>query len=226
MPKVLGLVGSPKGASSNSSSITDYLLKKLSESGLETEKLLIYAEHRRDKELEEVINKVDEANVVVVTFPLYVDSMPARLTRALELIHASRKGKKPQKDQRFVAICQCGFPESHQNNLALDMCKRFAELSGFRWIGGIPIGGGGIIGEQNLEEAGGRVKHITSALDIAASAIAEDSEIPEDAINAASKLPIPKRMYLMIGNMGWNSIARKNGLKRRQMFAKPYERSN
>jgi hypothetical protein len=210
--------------------IADYLLGKLEEQGYETEKILIYPEHRKDLEIKKVIGKLEEVDMVVLVFPLYVDSLPARTTRALELISSHRKRHKPAKNQRFMAICQSGFPESHQNILALDMCKCFAETSGFRWTGGLPIGAGGIVGEQNLAEAGGRVHHIRTALDMAAEAIARNEEIPKEAIEAASKLPIPVWLYRSIGNTGWKRRAKANGLRMTDLYAKPYaetdERSN
>ncbi|MBN2380489.1 hypothetical protein JXM67_11880 [candidate division WOR-3 bacterium] len=224
MPKAIGLIGSPRGAKSNSKPIADYLLGKFEGQGFETETVLIYPEHRKDPALKGVIEKLDGVDLVALVFPLYIDSLPARLIRAFELIHKHRKDRKSSKDQRFMAICQSGFPESHQNLLALDMCKCFAELSGFRWIGGLPIGAGAIVGEQNLVDAGGRVYFIRNALDMTAEAIARNEEIPEEAIVAASKLPVPAWLYRLIGNSSWKQRAKKNDLRKRALYAKPYAR--
>ncbi|MBD3285307.1 hypothetical protein GF338_03120 [candidate division WOR-3 bacterium] len=222
VPKVIGLIGSPKGARSNSRVISDYLLSKLEEKGFEAETILVYPEHRKDPQIKGLIDKLDKADLIALVFPLYIDSLPARLIRALELISKHRKTRKVSKDQRFMAICQSGFPESHQNNLALDMCRCFAGLSGFRWIGGLPIGAGAIAGEQNLEEAGGRVYFIRNALNIAVEAISQGKEIPEEAKQAAAKLPIPAGLYRLIGNLSWKRRAKPYGHRKRDLHAQPY----
>jgi len=224
MSKVIGLIGSPRGAKSNSVAIADYLLSKLEEQGYETEKILIYPEHRKDPEIKKIMKKLDDVDLVVLVFPLYVDSLPARTTGALELIYKHRKTHKLDSNQRFLAVCQSGFPESHQNQLALDMCRKFAEMSGFKWIGGLPIGAGAIAGEQKLEDAGGRVHHIRSALDMTAEAVAQNREIPNQAVEMAAKLPIPVWLYRSFGNSGWKRQAKTNGLQTRDLYNRPYDR--
>jgi len=221
MPKVIGLIGSPKGARSNSKEIADYLLGKLTDQGFETEMVSVYSEHRRDPEFKRVIEKLNDADLVTLVFPLYIDSLPARLIRLLELVYMNRRENK--KDRRFIAICQSGFPEQHQNHLALEMCRKFAEMSDFRWAGGIPIGAGSIVGEQDLVEAKGRVYFIRNALDMAVEAIIGNEEIPEEVAVAASKLPVPAWLYRLIGNSSWKQRAKQNGLRKRDLFASPYE---
>ncbi len=220
--KAIALVGSPKGPSSNSNSIADYMLLKLEYHGYQTEKIFIYSELRKSPELRELIEKLNDADVVSLIFPLYVDSLPAGLIKALELISKKRKVDKTSKTQQLMAICQSGFPESHQNDLALDMCQNFATQSNFQWIGGIAIGGGSMIGELDIKEAGGRLQHIKKALDIATQAIADSHDIPQEAKDAVAKMPIPAMLYRMVGSLGWNKAAKKNGLRKKDMYAKPY----
>ena len=85
---------------------------------------------------------VAAADLVVLSFPLYIDSLPAPVIRALELIADDRAGQAPRGDlpqesdrRGLVAICQCGFPEAQQDQVALEICANFARTVGFEWAG-------------------------------------------------------------------------------------------
>jgi hypothetical protein len=67
---------------------------------------------------------------------------------------------------------------------------------------------------------GGRVRNQAKALGIAAEALANGEVIPEKAVVLFSKLGIPKWLYLLMGNRGWKSEAKKV-MKVRSMYAQP-----
>jgi hypothetical protein len=67
---------------------------------------------------------------------------------------------------RLVGIVNSGFPETHQNAVALAICREFAAQSGFIWAGGLALGAGGAVGGQPLTEAkrsGPSVKNVIAA---------------------------------------------------------------
>lgn len=92
---------------------------------------------------QELFTAVDQADLLILAFPLYVDSLPYLVINALELIAAHRQTQRPPAPTSFVVIANCGFPEAHQNEPALAMCQEFARQAGFVWAGGLALGQGG-----------------------------------------------------------------------------------
>ncbi len=88
---VLLLVGSPKGSSSTSASLGNYLILKLEEFGLSAEKDYIYKLIRKEEGQKELLSKINNADLIILAFPLYVDCLPAGVIKALELIAKNRK---------------------------------------------------------------------------------------------------------------------------------------
>jgi hypothetical protein len=125
-----------------------------------------------------------------------------------------------------------GFPETHQNAVALAMCQEFATQSGIAWSGGLALGAGGAIGGQPLNEverAGPPVKHVIGALDLTATALAEGRPVPAEAIKMLAKNPIPlipfalwRWMYLRLGGKGFERAAAKNGVSKYRLLDQPY----
>jgi hypothetical protein len=121
----------------------------------------------------------------------------------------------------LATIVNNGFPEASQNELALAICRRFAQEAGFEWAGGLALAGGGRIGGQPLEKLGDRVRNVIDAFDLAADALAHRRPIPQEAVDAMSKQSVPGWLYRFFGNLGWFQQARKNGILSR-LRARPY----
>jgi len=171
--KMLLLVGSPKRGKSTSESIGTYLLEKVKEKGMEADRILISQSISSRDGMEKLLRGVEGADIIVLTFPLYIDSLPTPVIRALEAIAEDRKGRPDVRRQEFLAIANSGFPEARQSETALAISRRFAKETGFAWAGGLAFGGGEAIGGQPLEKAGGRARHLRRALDLSAAAIIE-----------------------------------------------------
>jgi multimeric flavodoxin WrbA len=219
------LVGSPKGTSSTSNSLGTFLVESLQQNGVTTEKAYICQCLGSDEKRAALLRLVDESDLIVLAFPLYVDSLPSQVIETLELIAEHEKTKPELSKKSFAAIANSGFPEAKQNDTALAVCRLFAQQAGFNWAGGLAMGGGGMIAGQPLAELGGRVRNKTKALEIAAEALALGDVIPEKAVALISKLGIPRWMYLWMGNRGWKSEAKKL-MDIKQMYAQPYKRKN
>jgi len=218
---VLLLVGSPKSSSSTSNSLGDYLISRLEQLSLAVDKEYIYKLVRKEDGQKKLLTKVEEASMIILAFPLYVDCLPAGVIKTLELITDHRKSKKDRKKQGFAIIINCGFPEAQQNNTAIAICKIFAREVGFEWRGALSLGMGGAIGGRSLEERGGMVRNVIKGLDLAAQALAEGKDIPEEAIELFGKRFIPISLYTKGGNMGWNKQAKKYGA-RKKIKDQPY----
>jgi len=218
---VLLLIGSPKGASSTSNSLGNYLISRLEQLGLTVSKEFIYKLVRKEEGQKKLLTKVEEAGMIILAFPLYVDCLPAGVIKALELIEYHRKSKKAREKQGFAIIINCGFPETQHNNTAVAICKIFSREARFEWKGALSLGMGGAIGGKSLEERGGMVRNVIKGLDLAAQALAEGKDIPEEATELFGKKFIPIPLYTKMGNLGWNRQAKKYGV-RKKIEDQPY----
>jgi hypothetical protein len=215
------LVGSPKGPKSTSESLGTYLLSCLEKKGLTTEKIYIHRVINTEDEQKNLLSAIAGADLLILAFPLYIDSLPAPVIQAMELIELKRREQQNSREIQFIAIANCGFPESSQNDTALKICRIFAQDAGFKWMGGLAIGMGGGIDGKPLEKSGGLVRHITKGLNLAAESLARRSSIPKEAIDLVGKPAIPRWMYVFFGNLGWKMQARKFGA-RRKLKDQPY----
>ena len=218
---VLLLVGSPKGSSSTSNSLGDYLISQLEQLGLTVGKEYLYKLVRKEEGQKKLLTKVEEADLIILTFPLYVDCLPAGVIKALELIADHRKLKSDREKKGFAIIINCGFPETQHNNTAVAICKIFSREVGFEWKSALSLGMGGAIGSQSLEERGGMVRNVIKGLDLTAQALTEGENIPDEAIELFEKKFIPITLYTKMGNLGWNQQAKKYGV-RKKIKDQPY----
>ncbi len=219
--KVLLLVGSPKTSSSASFSLGNFLLLKLEQNGLIIEREFVYRLIRKDVGQQKLLMKVDDADLIILSFPLYVDCLPAGVIKALELIRDHRKAMQNSKSQAFAVIINCGFPETQHNFVAARISEIFARDVGFDWKGALTLGMGGVIGGRALEKAGGMVKNLILGFDIAATALAKGDIIPEEAIELVGKKVMPYSLYTKMGNLGWILQAKKFGA-RKKIKDRPY----
>jgi len=204
--KALLLVGSPKPGESTSESLGVYLLEELEKRGVETRTLHVTKAVRSDETREELRAAASAADLIVLSFPLYVDSLPAPAIRALEVL-----AQTPVGPSAFVAICQSGFPEVEHNEVAVEICRNFAQDAGFEWAGGQDQAAGGMIGGQPLRKLQGMMRSAVKALDLTAEALAAGRPVPEEAVQLMAKPPIPKFGYRFMANWGWRSQFKKQG---------------
>lgn len=219
--RVLLLVGSPKGPKSTSESLGTYLLERLQEQGMETETARIYPALKSEERWAAMLAAIDQADLVILAFPLYVDALPAATTRALELIAAHRQAVGPANRPQFVAIANCGFPEAQHCDTALAICRVFVREAGFEWAGGLALGAGPAIDGKPLAEAGGMVRNVVQALNQAAEALARGQAISQEATELMAKPLMPSWMYMTMGGLGWRLQAHRHGVWR--LGARPHQ---
>jgi len=214
------LVGSPRTKKSTSASLGGYLMNQLAARGIETETIQIYTTFNSAERTRLAFEKLDQADLVVLAFPLYVDSPPAPVIAALEKIAAHRSSVKVS--QRFVAIANCGFPEAHHNEPALAICEEFAAQSDMTWLGSLSLGAGeGMVHGKPLNELGGQGAPFRKSLDLAAAALADGKSIPQQARDLLAKPLIPIWMYKVVGGMGWKQSAKKYRMQK-SLRQQPY----
>ena len=164
------------------------------------------------------------ADLVVVSFPLYVDQLPAPLVEALEMVARdakTRPGATVGRGRKLMAIVQCGFPENLQCRPACDIMRQFAKEAGFSWAGALSMGMGGAIGGKPLEKAGGLGRNVAKALDRTAEALLAGGDVPSEAVALMAKPLMPRWFYVAMANFGMKSQAKKHGAKAR-LYDRPY----
>ncbi len=220
------VVGSPKCEKSTSDAIGTYLMERLGEKGVAWDRAYAYRLIRTAEGREKLLNKVNVADILIFASPLYTDSIPSFMIRAMELINERRSAMESPKEQKLFVIVNNGFPEPVHNQTALAIYQHFARESGIGWAGGARVGWGSAISGRPLSSVGGMVRNLTEGLQRAAEALAEGARVSTEAENLMSKPFIPlllaKLMMSVAGGVSWNSQARKNGVKAR-MYDRPYE---
>lgn len=197
------LNGSPKASGSNS----EIFLKRLEEK-------LGGACSRRSalKISEDTFAALCSADAVVLAFPLYVDALPSHLLRFLMALEEYAKARGPSQLPRFYAVSQCGFYEGSQNRSALDLLAHFCRRSGFRWCGGVGLGCAGAAGGGMPQKFQQPLNDLIGQL---AEAVKRKAPLCE---NRYASMAFPRWMYSLFGNLGWNSGARENGLRKKDLY--------
>ena len=220
--RALLLVGSPRTRKSTSNSLGGYLFEEMNARGVQTETTYIHTTIRSADRMNAMLEAMDEADLVLLAFPLYVDSLPAPVMEALERIAAHRANLPRPHRQLFAAIANCGFPEPDHNATALAICANFARQTSFDWAGSLALGAGeGMVHGMPLNEMDGRVLQLKKALDLAAEALAQGSTIPDGAQVLLAKPFIPGWLYRGMGAFGWRQQDQKFGAEK-NMKRQPY----
>lgn len=166
-----------------------------------------------------------DADAIVLSFPLYFFCLPGVLMRFLEdyekyfRVHGEQK-----KSAKVYAIVNCGFPEPEINMEAIRVIGCFSRHIGAQFRFGVLIGGGPMISSV---EGIGPVKKAYEKLDAAIQTMSDDicGETSRILPNVLIKPSFPRRFYLLMGSMGWKQQAKKNGLKKTDLYRRPYLKS-
>ena len=229
--RALLLVGSPKPGLKPSSpddrsaslALGRALSRRLFGHGVAGQTLFLCETVRISGSTDQMLAAVDAADLVVLSFPLSVDCLPAPAIRALELIADARRHHASRDEPRrpgFFALCQSGFPEAEQSATALAVCRRFAEEAGFVWRGGLAVGGGPAVASRL--RAGGLARHVVRALDLAAAELASGQAVPFDVVRRAAGPVMPAFAYRRTAERSFRRQARQHGM-RRASAARPFE---
>lgn len=213
--KAVVLIGSPR-KKGNSIRLSGYFIEQLrtkdGDVEWESEVYRLYAWLISQDRLEQLIQAMQKADLIVLASPLYYDSLPAVATYALEVIRDHWKQRKVEKSQQFMTIINSGFPEASQSEVAVDICRLFAGEVGLEWLGGLALGAG--------DMPRGSVQ---ASLELAAESVSRGKPIPEEAIDLIARPFAPAFMYLVMGNSGWWFQAREKGAHRK-IRDRPYEK--
>jgi hypothetical protein len=157
---------------------------------------------------DDLMRDIVDADMIVFSAPVYVGALPGMVIRFLESFANAKPSFKTPPG--FLAITNCGFYEPYENDNALAVLKRFSEAAGLRWIGGFGVGCGGMIGAR-VEEGLHGAQNVAMGLDMAGDALAKGLDPPREAYELVRKPPIPKWLYLFMGNLSMAAEAGRHG---------------
>ncbi|MDP2991004.1 MAG: NAD(P)H-dependent oxidoreductase [Kiritimatiellota bacterium] len=220
MHNALLLIGSPKPRGSTSESLGTCLMQGLATRGWTTTQLNIRRQLKSQAETDILWITMDRADLIVIAFPLYVDSLPAPVIRMMEKFKARGDRTAALKTQSLAVIINCGFPENAHNAIAERICHRFAAEMRLTWAGCLSMGEGGALGGKPIV-ARGLTRPLAAALDSAAAALAAGRPIPPEAVALMAKPIIAPNLYLLAAKIGWWQAAWKNRVLTR-LAARPY----
>jgi hypothetical protein len=183
--------------------------KRLGARGLPTTIARVAPAVRDEAKLTALLGKIAEADLVVLDFPVYWDSLPGPLVGLLEAWARGRTDGSMPASVRLAVITQCGFPEEKHCEVAVQVCQNFAENAGVAWAGALAFGMGASVEGAKLEKSplAGRLKAFDAALD----ALASGGAIPASATATFAKPLAPAWLYPILGKWMWESQAKKKG---------------
>lgn len=131
--------GSPKIKESNSMLFLNKVKTQLDEYSIFELK-----KHKYD----EIIASINESEIIVLAFPLYVDSPPS-LT--LEFLDYIIDNKIDLSGKLVYSIINCGFRDANQNAIAANIISSWSKKVKAKYNGSLLIGAGEVIGDKKYK---------------------------------------------------------------------------
>ena len=156
---------------------------------------------------EELLELLGTHLTLILTFPLYVDSLPSHLVDLLEAIKGKVYGLA------VYAVVNCGFFEPEKNLVVIEILKNFCREAGLKWGRALAFGGGGMVvssSRLNFPPLSGLGRELE---DLAADALA-GAEGPDRLASPN----VPKWLYKTGAHLLWRWKAFRNGLKGKDLY--------
>ena len=162
------------------------------------------------------------SDALILIFPLYIFCLPGLLIRYLQdffgfwTIHRSLS-----RISCVFCVVNCGFPEPEINAEAVRVVKSFSEKINADFRFGLMFGGGGLLlGAADAPFMKKTLSAVDNAFLLMKNDIVTASSVPMRNIEA--KTNFPRQLYFIGAGFGWRSMAKKNGLRKKDLLAKPY----
>lgn len=139
----------------------------------------------------EILEKIEKCNILLLVFPLYVDAPPSKLINLIEK-YDNLKFKK------IYAICNCGFLESKHNDIAIKIIENWCFNSKGIFMGSFKIGAGEVIRNGNILS-----KIISPLFNFKINKFTKKIN-QNKKINIKSTIILSKSLYCYFGNKNWN----------------------
>jgi len=153
--------------------------------------------------------------IIVLAFPLYVDSIPSHTLKMLKEMETLIKKEQP-KDLIIYVIINNGFYEGKQNHIAFEIIKNWCEHSGIKFGGGIGQGAGEMLGfTKEIPVNKGPFNNLGRAL----HSLVAKMELKEIFEIKYLSPYFPRFLWKIMSNrLMWHPLAYKNGLTKKDII--------
>lgn len=162
-----------------------------------------------------LVHELEKTETLVLCMPLYVDGLPAQMIRLLETFRKEYQGGRA----RIYLLANMGLYESKQlRNLFAALRKWCAEMD-FEYCGGLGISAGELVGTLIDQRSFDKISNKKVVEGIGRLAEAVNNSAAMDDVFAEPYL-FPRWLYLAIANTNWNRLAKKAGIKPKDLYRK------
>jgi multimeric flavodoxin WrbA len=157
----------------------------------------------------EIYEEIAAGDVIILAFPLYIDSIPSNALKAL--IELENYIKKESAENIIVyAIINNGFYEGKQTRIAFEIVQNWCEHTGLKFGGGIGQGAGEMIGAtKNTPISKGPFNNLGRELKL----LVEKIELKETFETKYLSPYFPRFLWrFMAKHTFWHPMAHKNKL--------------
>ena len=162
---------------------------------------------------DETFKNIVCADAIILAFPLFVYSVPSHTLKML--IEMENVIKREKTDNLVMyTIVNCGFYEGKQSNVAFKIIEHWCEHSGVKFGGGIGQGAGEMLGRtKDIPLNKGPFNNLERSL----QGMIEKMELKEPFQTMYLSPLFPQFLFKLLGIRHWNSMARKNGLSKKDI---------
>lgn len=207
--KVALISGSPRRKGSASGLIAERIKGFLSN---RAETVVIAVNKQQLSEVE--LKSIEESDVLVFSFPLYVDAIPSHLLSCL--VQLDKLGKA--KNKMIYAVVNCGFYEGIQADTALAVMKNWSTKIDSDWKYGLGVGGGGAVSMILTTDV---AKGPKGSVDVALKELADNIIDGNSGENKYVSVDMPRFLYKAAAQLGWRKAIKLNGGKTKDLSRTP-----
>jgi multimeric flavodoxin WrbA len=224
--RVIYIVGSPKKDMSTTAALLGAVSERLGKKNKNHEPIFLTTSELTPENTPEEAAKaavlIKDADVVVIGFPLYVDSIPSHLLRFLETICQELAqeiteiddlmGSGEESRQTAYAVINCGFYEPEHMEIAADMTALWCYSAGLDYRGAVLVGAGGT--GPVIANGKGPGSRVGKAIKTLAKAIPEGA-----SIGTIKTGPVfPRKFYISAAHKVWEKTAKKRGISKESLY--------
>lgn len=212
MKKICFINGSPRENNSASQYFIDELLGIIDDNSYEINQLKV----NKEVDYEKIVN----VDVLIIVFPLYVDSLPSTMIAFLE--NLENYAKTSENSPRVYTIINCGFFEGIQTINAVQIIKNFCHKVGYKWRLGVGLGAGEFLKEtKEIIPLNGKIK---AEIYQAFLEIKNDihNSLEDEVENIFLSPDFPKDDFVSSAEQHWFNIANTKAVSKNQIYAKPF----
>ena len=161
----------------------------------------------------ELMTMLQDAETLILCMPLYVDGLPSQLIRFMQKCEAEYHGCK----KKVYILANMGLYESSQLVNLFSAAKKWCAKMNFEYCGGLGASAGELLGAlaRGIPLAKGPGKYTAEGLDKLAEAINNHASVNDIFVEP---FMFPRRLYILIANRNWNNLARKNGIRPKDLY--------